>query len=406
MRVEEQLKIIRRGVAEIISEEELLEKLRSAEECGRPLRVKLGVDPSAPDIHLGHTVVLRKLRQFQDLGHEVIFLIGDFTGRIGDPTGRSEARRQLTEEEVRENAATYAQQVFKVLIPEKTTIEFNSRWLAPLNFERVIELSSKYTVARMLEREDFAKRFQSENPVYIHEFFYPLMQAYDSVALKADVELGGTEQKFNILMARHIQREYGQAPEVAVLMPILVGTDGVQRMSKSLGNYIGINDSPSEMYGKTMSIPDRVMIDYYELVTDLEMAEIRRLKTGIADGTLHPRDVKARLAWEIVRMYHGAEKADAARDEFERVFVHAGLPDEIPEVYIDEHSGTTVRLPKLLAMMGLVSSGSEAKRLVLQGGVRVGDRRAVAPDEEIELVDGMVVRVGKRKVARVILAKK
>lgn len=405
MNIDEQMAIIRRGVAEIISEEELIQKLERAQMEGRPLRVKLGVDPSAPDIHLGHTVVLRKLRQFQDLGHEVIFLIGDFTGRIGDPTGRSEARRQLTEEEVQRNAATYAQQVFKVLIPEKTRIEFNSRWLAPLNFAQVIELSSKYTVARMLEREDFAKRFQSENPVYIHEFFYPLMQAYDSVALEADVELGGTEQKFNILMARHIQREYGQVPEIAVLMPILVGTDGVQRMSKSLGNYIGINESPEDMYGKTMSIPDEVMLEYYELVTDLSSDEIERIRSGLNDGLLHPRDVKARLAWEIVRMYHGAERADEAREEFDRVFVRDGLPHEIPEVRIQGIAGSIVRLPRLLTMTGLVSSNSEAKRLVLQGGVRIGDRRMMDPDEGVKLFDGMVVRIGKRRVARVTLTR-
>lgn len=310
--VEQQMDIIRRGVAEIVPEDELKEKLYESLTNNKPLRIKLGLDPTAPDIHLGHTVVLNKLRQFQDLGHEVHLIIGDFTGRIGDPSGRSETRKPLTEEQVKANAATYQEQIFKVLDPSKTVIHFNSEWLNKLNLVEVLNLAGKYTVARMLERDDFAKRYRENLPIGIHEFLYPLMQGYDSVVLEADVELGGTDQKFNLLVGRQLQKEYGLKPQVALMMPILEGTDGVQKMSKSLGNYIGVHEDAHEMFGKTMSIPDELIIRYFELVTRVPMDEIRAMQKAMEDGSMNPRDAKIRLAREIITMYHDAQAADEA----------------------------------------------------------------------------------------------
>lgn len=403
--IEYQVEAICRGAAEVITKEELAEKLRRAEREGRPLRVKLGLDPSAPDIHLGHAVVLQKLKQFQDFGHEAILVIGDFTGRIGDPTGKNEARRQLSEEEVQANARTYREQVFKILDPEKTRIEFNSSWLGKMNFVDVIGLASKYTVARMLEREDFAKRFRENRPISIHEFFYPLMQGYDSVALAADVELGGTEQKFNILMGRTLQRDYGQESQVAVLMPLLVGLDGEQKMSKSLGNYIGINEPPEEIYGKAMSIPDELMGMYYDLTTDLPLEEKKRIEEGLKAGTLHPMDAKRRLARQIVRQYHGEGAARAAEEKFDLVFRKGDIPDDIPEVGISSKDLASGRIwaYKLVASLGLAQSNGEAKRLISQGAVRIGDERVDDPELDVAVENGMVVRVGKRKFARVII---
>ena len=318
--VEKQLEIIKRGVVEIVPEEELATKLQRSVKTGEPLHIKLGLDPTAPDIHLGHTVVLQKIRQFQELGHRTTIILGDFTARIGDPTGRSETRKQLTEEQVQANAKTYEGQIFKVLDPARTTLTFNSKWLSPLGFAQVIELAAKHTVARMLERDDFAKRFKDGLPISVHEFFYPLMQGYDSVALRADVELGGTDQKFNLLMGRTLQREYGQEPQVALMMPIIEGIDGVQKMSKSLGNYIGIDENPGEMYGKTMSIPDELMVRYYELLTSVPLEEVHSIASGLKSGSMHPRDVKMRLAREIVTFYHDQEAAARAEEEFKRVF--------------------------------------------------------------------------------------
>ena len=335
--VNRQMAVIRRGTHEIITEEELIKKLEKSIRTAKPLKVKLGLDPSAPDIHLGHTVVLQKMRQFQQLGHEVIIIIGDFTGRIGDPTGKSETRKQLKEEEVQANAQTYQEQIFKILDPEKTRVVFNSSWLASLNFQSVIELAAKYTVARMLEREDFAKRYHENLPIGIHEFFYPLMQGYDSVHLQADIELGGTDQKFNLLMGRTLQKEYGQEPQIALMMPILEGLDGVQKMSKSLGNYIGIDEKPEEMYGKIMSIGDDLMMRYFELVTPVSLEEISEINKGLDQGTLHPRDVKMRLAREIVALYHGNEAAREAEAEFQRIFQQGRLPSDIPEVQLEEN---------------------------------------------------------------------
>ncbi|HHW14579.1 MAG TPA: tyrosine--tRNA ligase, partial [Firmicutes bacterium] len=371
MGVDEELEVLKRGAAEIISEESLRQKLAEARKTQRPLRIKLGTDPSAPDIHLGHAVVYRKLKQFQDLGHEVYFLIGDFTGRIGDPTGKSETRRALTKEEVEANARTYEEQLSKILDPEKIHVVFNSTWLSPLTFEDVLRLAGKYTVARMLEREDFAKRFSEQRPIFIHEFFYPLMQGYDSVALQADVELGGTDQKFNLLVGRELQREYGQEPQVALMMPLLVGIDGVNKMSKSLGNYIGISEPPAEMYGKTMSIPDTLIIPYFELATEVPMADVRWMAQGLEDGSVHPRDAKRRLAREIVALYHGPEAAREAEEEFDRVFLHRDVPAELPEVELDRAElDATGRMwiVRLLHRCDLAKSNGEARRLVEQGG--------------------------------------
>ncbi|MBE3581214.1 MAG: tyrosine--tRNA ligase [Thermoanaerobacteraceae bacterium] len=395
--VSRQLAVLRRGAAEIVPEEELAHKIRRSLASGRPLRVKLGLDPTAPDIHLGHTVVLHKLRQFQELGHHVIIIIGDFTGRIGDPTGKSETRRQLSEEEVLANAETYKEQIFKILDPAKTEIAFNSTWLKKLTFAEVIELAAKITVARMLERDDFAKRYREGRPISVHEFFYPLMQGYDSVALQADVELGGTDQKFNLLMGRHLQREYGQEPQVALMMPILVGLDGVQKMSKSLGNYIGINEPPAEMYGKVMSLPDELMLTYFELVTPLSLEEVEAVRRGLAVGELHPRDAKMYLAREIVKFYHGQEAAYEAEVEFRRVFQEKDMPSDMPEMVVAEDS---VWLPRLLVRAGLASSTSEARRLIVQGAVKVGGSRVTDPEAEIAITPGMVLQAGKRKFVR------
>ncbi|MBC7082010.1 MAG: tyrosine--tRNA ligase [Bacillota bacterium] len=403
--VEEQVNILKRKAAEIVSEEDLREKLERASRASRPLRVKLGLDPSAPDIHLGHAVVLRKLREFQDLGHEVVLVVGDFTGRIGDPTGKSETRRQLSVDEVTKNARTYQDQAYKILDPARTRIAFNGEWLSKLTFEDVINLASKYTVARMLERDEFSARFREEQPIYIHEFFYPFMQAYDSIALNADVELGGTDQKFNILFGRMLQREYGQEPQVAMLMPILVGTDGVNKMSKSLGNYIGVAEPPSQMYGKTMSISDDVMMTFYELATTLPDEEIEAVREALASGRLHPRDAKRRLAREIVALYHGPEAAKAAEEEFDAVFRKGELPEDVPEVVISSADLADGKMwcPKLLVAAGLVDSTSEARRLINQRAVRVDSERVTDPQACVAVRPGMVVRVGKRRFARVRL---
>src|SRR6266704_60553 len=329
MPVDEQLDHIRRGAVEIIREEELAEKLKRAQRTGKPLRVKAGFDPTAPDIHVGHTVLIRKMKHFQDLGHTVIFLIGDFTGLIGDPSGRSATRKQLTKDEVLQNAETYKQQIFKILHPGKTVIDFNSRWLMALGSEGLIRLASRYTVARILEREDFTNRMKNQQPIAMHELFYPLAQGYDSVALEADVELGGTDQRFNLLVGRDLQREYGQESQIVLTMPQLEGLDGVQKMSKSLGNYIGINENPKEQFGKVMSISDDLMFRYYELVTDVPLNEIQNLKQEMAGGKRHPMDVKADLAVRIITVYHGAAAAAAAREEFNRVVRKREVPGDI-----------------------------------------------------------------------------
>jgi len=402
LNVLQQFEIIKNNTVEIIAEEELLKKLNYSVSTGKPLRVKLGLDPSAPDLHLGHAVVLHKLREFQELGHHVIIILGDFTGRIGDPTGRSEARRQLTDEEVLQNAATYREQVFKILDPVKTELVFNSEWLAKLNFADVIKLAACYNVARMLEREDFSKRYREQQPIGIHEFFYPLMQGYDSVFLRADVEFGATEQKFNLLMGRHLQREYGQAPQVCIMMPILVGLDGTQKMSKSLKNYIGITEEPSQMFGKAMSMSDRLMPEYYKLATDYTMGQVAEVEKSLADGSLHPRDAKLRLARRIVQLYHGKEAAEQAEAEFKNIFQQGNLPNDIPEIDISPIAeGSKVSLLKLLTFANMAASSSEARRLIQQGGVKVNDEKVDEIEAKISTAAGTVIQAGKRKFIKI-----
>jgi tyrosyl-tRNA synthetase len=402
--VERQMAIIRRGTAEIVPEEEMRKKVEKSVLTGKPLNVKLGLDPSAPDIHIGHTVVLHKLRHFQELGHTIQLVIGDFTGRIGDPTGKSETRKQLTEEQVKANAATYVEQFSKILDMGKVEVNYNSTWLSPMNFADVVNLSAKVTVARMLERDDFEKRYTGNQPISIHEFFYPLMQGYDSVALESDVELGGTDQKFNLLMGRQLQKEYGLSQQCALTMPIIEGLDGVQKMSKSLGNYIGISEPPNEIYGKAMSIPDELMMKYYELATSISLEELQELKKGLADGTLHPRDTKMRLARTFVEMYHGNEAAAEAENHFKTVFQQRALPTDIPEktVLAGEMEEGKMWIVKLLVTLGLCPSNGEARRMVQQGAVKINEAKVESVDDHVEIEDGMVVQVGKRKFAKVV----
>lgn len=400
--VERQMEVIKRGAVEIISENELVQKLKRSVDTNRSLCIKLGLDPTAPDIHLGHMVVLQKMRQFQELGHEVTIILGDFTACIGDPTGKSETRQQLSEEDVQANARTYERQIFKILDAARTRLFFNSEWLRPLTFAKVIELAAKYTVARMLERDDFAKRFKEGLPVGIHEFFYPLIQGYDSVVLKADVEVGGTDQKFNLLMGRVLQKEYGLEPQVALMMPILEGLDGTQKMSKSLGNYIGIDESGREMYGKIMSIPDTLIMRYFELVTPVPLEKLRSIAAGLVSGSLHPRDVKMRLAYEIVSFYHDQETAQRAQEEFKKVFQQHELPDEIPEFKVipDMLENGSIWLPRLLLLTGLVSSTSEGRRQIQQGAVKIDGVKIEEPAYVLVPAEEMVIQSGRRKFVR------
>jgi tyrosyl-tRNA synthetase len=402
--VQEQFEHIRRGAVEIIREEELLEKLKRAQKTGKPLRVKAGFDPTAPDIHIGHTVLIRKMKHFQDLGHTVIFLIGDFTGMIGDPSGRSATRKQLTAEEVQQNAETYKQQIFKILHPEKTVIDFNTRWMRAMGADGFIRLAGKYTVARILEREDFSNRMKNQQPIAMHEMLYPLVQGYDSVALEADVELGGTDQRFNLLVGRDLQREYGQESQVVLTMPLLEGLDGINKMSKSLGNYIGINEAPNEQFGKVMSISDELMFRYYELLTDAPLAEIQQLKRNIAEGKHHPMDAKASLAVRIISDYHGAAAGEAAREEFNRVFRKKEVPEDIETKEVSIAAGP-LRLTKLLAAVGLAPSITEAQRLIESGAVHMNDQRVTDPKAEISQPGEYLFKVGKRRFLRVIAAK-
>jgi tyrosyl-tRNA synthetase len=387
-KIEEQLEIIKRGVVELIPEDEFIKKLKK----GKPLRIKWGADPSAPDIHLGHTVILNKLRQFQKLGHEVIFLIGDFTARIGDPTGKSETRKPLTKQEIERNARTYQEQVFKVLDKKRTKVVYNSHWLSKLKIEDVISLAAKYTVARMLEREDFMSRYEKERPISIHEFLYPLIQGYDSVEIKADVEIGGTDQKFNMLVGRELQREFKEEPQAIVTLPLLEGTDGVQKMSKSLNNYIGVTEPPSEIYGKTMSISDELMFRYYELLTDEDLERVK---------TLHPKEAKKKLAGLLVSRFYSEEEARAAGEEFESVFKKGNLPQDVPLMTIPKKE---IGIVEVMIKGGLASSRSEARRLIKQGGVRVGEEAVKDENLLLNLADPQeekIINVGKRKFLRV-----
>ena len=395
----EQFRLISHGVADLLPEDEFKKKLEKSVATNTPLIVKLGLDPTAPDIHLGHTVVLRKLKLFQDFGHKVIILIGDFTARIGDPTGKSVTRPPLTEEQVITNAKTYQEQIFKVLDPEKTEVRFNSEWLSKLDFADVLKLASKYTVARMLERDDFHKRYTEGRPISIHEFMYPLMQGYDSIALKADVEFGGTDQTFNLLMGRHLQGEVGMPEQTIITMPILEGLDGVQKMSKSLGNYIGISEAPSEMYGKAMSIPDELMMRYFMLVTDMSIEEQEQLGKDLESGAAHPRDVKMKLAHTIVRLYHGEEAANFGQEEFVRVFQKHAMPTDIPE-YKVAFTEEPVFVPQLLSDAGLTASNGEARRSIKAGAFKIDGEKC--NEEHIVLKDGMVLQVGKRKFIKIV----
>jgi tyrosyl-tRNA synthetase len=401
--VEEQLAYLKKGVAEVIPEEELKQKLTDSAKTGKPLRVYLGVDPTAPDIHLGHTVVLRKLKHFQDMGHTAIFLIGDFSAMIGDPTGRSETRPPLSREEVDANAQTYLAQVYKILDKEKTEVRYNSEWLGKMSSYDVVRLCGHYRLARMLEREDFRSRLEKNLPIAVHELLYPLLTAYDAVMLKSDVELGATEQKFNILVHREIQREYGLSPQVVVTMPILVGLDGERKMSKSLGNYVGITETPGEMFGKMMSIPDELMWSYYELVTDRTPQEISDLKKEVQTGKLHPMDAKMRLAEEVVGDFQGAEAGRKAAENFQRVFRDRQAPEEAPVQKIAK--GTTQKLTALLVELKMAPSKSEAERLIKQRGVEIDEVCVEDPRKEIDLSKPaqFLLRAGKKKFVRVVV---
>lgn len=404
--VKRQLEVIKKHAVDVIPEDELIKKLERSIKENKPLRVKLGVDPTAPDLHLGHAVVLRKLKDFQDLGHEVILLIGDYTGLIGDPSGRKTTRPILTEEEIKKNAETYVDQAFRILDPEKTKIDYNSRWLKPLSFADVIRLCGKFTVARLLERDDFTIRMRSEQPIFLHELLYPVMQAYDSVMLKADVELGGTDQKFNLLAGRDLQIAMGQEPQIIVTMPLLEGLDGTRKMSKSYGNYIAFNDTPDEMFGKVMSIPDELIGRYYRLVLFYDEEKVREIEEGIKIGELHPAEVKRNLAEEIVAFYHGAEKAKKAREEFDRIFKEKELPSEVPEFIVPPElfkEDGKVWIVRVLKDAGLVPSNSEARRLIDQGGVKLNGQTIDSPDFEFTPKNGDIIKVGKRKFLKLLV---
>jgi len=400
MTVSEQLAIIKRGAVEILVEKELQEKLEKSASSGVPLKIKAGFDPTAPDLHLGHTVLLHKMRQFQQMGHEILFLIGDFTGMIGDPTGKSETRKPLTREDVLKNAETYKEQVFKILDPDKTKVVFNSEWLAKLNASDMITLASKYTMARMMEREDFSNRFANQLPISIHEFLYPLIQGYDSVALKADVELGGTDQKFNLLVGRELQREWGQVPQTVITMPLLEGLDGVNKMSKSLGNYIGINEPADEIFGKIMSVSDELMIRYYELLSDMSLSDLDSLRSRVKDGSLHPMEAKKQLGREMVARYHGTSAAAQAEENFTKRFRDNQTPDEMPEIILGMDEGKAL-LCKVLAQAELVKSNSEGRRAIQQGGVKVNGEKVSDENLEIACSGAYIIQIGKRRFAKV-----
>lgn len=395
--IADQMQELMRGSEEVLVEAEFVEKLKQ----GRPLRIKAGFDPTAPDLHLGHTVLINKLRQFQEVGHHILFLIGDFTGMIGDPTGKSATRPPLTAEQVQQNALTYQEQIFKILDPQKTEITFNSRWMSQLGSAGLIQLAAKYTVARMLERDDFSKRYKSGQSIAIHEFLYPLVQGYDSVALQADVELGGTDQKFNLLVGRELQRQYGQEQQIVITMPLLEGLDGVNKMSKSLGNYIGITDAPNDMFGKIMSISDELMWRYFELLSFRPLTEVRRFKQDVEQG-MNPRDLKFLLAEEIIERFHSRNAAIGAREEFIARFQKGAMPDEMPEINLD-NAGEGMLVTALLKAAGLVGSTSDAMRMIQQGAVKIDGNKIEDRSLMIEKGISAVFQVGKRKFAKVTL---
>lgn len=397
---EEQLELIKRGAVEIIRESELLDKLERSYKTGKPLIIKEGFDPTAPDLHIGHMVTINKLKTFQELGHTVVFLIGDFTGMIGDPSGRSATRKSMTRQEVEQNAETYKKQIFKVLDPEKTIVDFNSRWSSPLKFEDVLGLASRYTVARILERDDFAKRYREGRPITMLEFMYPLVQGYDSVALKADVELGGTDQKFNLLVGRDLQREYGLEPQIVITMPLLVGIEGIEKMSKSLGNYIGIDEPPEQIFGKAMSIADNLIYDYFKLATDVDAQELDEIKRQLDSNEVNPMILKKRLAWKLVEIYHNKEAADSASDGFEKQFSKREIPENI-QVYFVGPSPDETWLPRIITGSGIAPSGSQAIRLIEQGavridGVQIKDRNFhITFEDKNTFRDSVIIKIGK-----------
>ncbi len=398
---EEQLKQLKKGAAEIVSEAELLGKLKKSHKEGKPLRIKAGFDPSRPDLHIGHTVLINKMRQFQQLGHHVVFLIGDFTGLIGDPTGKNEARPPLTPEEIKVNAATYASQVYKILDREKTEVAYNNTWMGKFTAHEFVRLTSQYTVARMLERDDFTKRYQAQMPIHMHELLYPLVQGYDSVVLKSDVELGGTDQKFNLLVGRELQKSAGQEPQCILTVPILEGLDGVHKMSKSLDNYIGVTDTPRDMFGKTMRVSDELMMRYYELLTDVSVEELEQLKSDVKAGRKHPRAVKVELGRLLVERFHDREAAANAVAEFDRIFVNKGLPDEVPEKAFAAAPG--VGILKMMVEAGLATSNGEARRLIEGKAVEKDGEKILDPQLKLDLMAGQsfVLKAGKKKFVRV-----
>ncbi|QCR31105.1 tyrosine--tRNA ligase [Lysinibacillus sp. SGAir0095] len=398
---EEQLKIIMKGAQTIVDQEELLAKLEKSYKSQKPLTIKLGLDPSAPDIHLGHAVVLRKIKQMQDLGHHVVIIIGDFTGRIGDPTGKAKGRVALSDDQVQANAKTYCEQIFKVLDAEKTIVRFNSEWLSKLTFEEVIKLAATTSVARILERDDFQKRYNNQVPIGIHEFFYPLMQAYDSVEIKADIELGGTDQTFNVLMGRTLQKHWELEKQVAIFMPLLEGLDGVEKMSKSLGNYIGVNESAERMFKKVMEVPDHLIIKYFELATDEHPEEIEKIKALMKQGT-NPRDVKLKLAEIITNLYCGEEETKRAIAYFKAAFSNKGIPEDIPELLIELGAETVQDIIPQLVEKGLVNSKSEFLRLMKQNGVQLNKEKITADDLDRVLMNGEVLQIGKKRFIRLV----
>ncbi len=396
----EQMDIIKRGAVEIIPQEELVKKIEKSIKTSKPLNIKLGCDPSRPDLHIGHSVVIRKLAQFQELGHQAILIIGDFTGMIGDPSGRNATRPALSLEQTRINGESYFEQASKILNREKTKIVYNSDWLGKMSFEDVIKLASKYTVARMIERDDFTKRFKSGEPISIHEFLYPLAQAMDSVAIESDVELGGTDQKFNLLVGRDIQREFGMEPQVILTMPLLVGTDGVEKMSKSYDNYIGISDEPSQIFGRTLSIPDNLIYNYFELATNVSNQKLGEVKTQLENGSVNPRDLKRELARTLVSMYHNHEAAEIAQTEFDNIFINKGLPDEIEEFNVGNNK--EINILDLIVLVNFAPSKGEARRLVTQGGVSIDGEKISDVQYQVKIISGMILKVGKRKFIKLI----
>lgn len=399
---EEQLELVKFGSVDFISEADFLKKLKKSAATKKPLKIKLGADPSRPDIHIGHTVVINKLKTLQDLGHHIQFLIGDFTALIGDPTGKNTTRPILSREEIEENAKSYASQIFKILDPDKTEIVYNSHWLLKLTSIDFIKLTAQYTVARMIERDDFTKRFKSNTPISLHEFMYPLCQGYDSVALQSDLELGGTDQKFNLLVGRDLQAAYGQEQQCILTMPILEGLDGVNKMSKSLDNYIGVNESPKDMFGKTMRVSDDLMYRYYELLTDIKPKELEKLKADVASKAKHPREVKVNLAKTLVARFHSQTAAQAAEDEFNRIFVDKGMPDQIEEY---EVSAQSVSLVQLMTMAGMTASNSEASRLITGGGVQIDQQKISDPKLKLDLKSGesFIIKAGKKKFTKIVV---